>query len=57
MNDSRFAVAVFIAYCAICTLVGAVAMWISMSGPHDCSVTMEYAGSHRAEYMTECAIG
>jgi len=56
MNDSKFAVVVFVAYCLISAAVGCIATAIAMSGAVPCSVTVEYAGSHKVEYLTECEL-
>lgn len=55
MSDSRFSVVVFLAYCLLCAIVGALAMWLALSGTHTCSVEIQHT-DHVAVYITECKI-
>jgi hypothetical protein len=57
MNDSTFAVGVFLVFVGLAAVFGAVIMWEVMQGPRECSVTLEYAGGHKVEYLTECEVG
>ena len=56
MSDSQFAVTIFIALILLSFLAGGAGVWVALSGVHECSVEVEYAGSHKVEYMTECRL-
>jgi hypothetical protein len=56
MSDSQFGVFAALLMFAIGLATGIFLTLASFAGPQECSVEMEYAGSHRVQYLTECKL-
>lgn len=55
-SDSQFAVLIALLLVLLGAATGAVAVIATAPKTAECSIEIEYAGSHRAVYLTECKL-